>query len=228
MRYSEDELLPLSALQHLIYCERQAALIHIEQIWVDNVWTVEGSHLHDAIVTGHAETRREVRIARDLALRSLRIGITGRTDVVEFHGAAPMDAVGACIHDWPGRWIPFPVEYKRGRPKRHHADEVQLCAQAICLEEMLDAHVPEGALFYGQTRRRQPVLFDADLRAMTESAALRLHQLVNSRITPKAVYDPDRCDECSLFASCRPRAGERRVDRYMEDALRQTRSDEEI
>src|SRR5439155_25945464 len=99
MRYSEDELLPLSALQHLIYCERQAALIHIEQIWVDNVWTVEGSHLHDAIVTGHAETRREVRIARDLALRSLRIGITGRTDVVEFHGSAPMDAVGAGIHD---------------------------------------------------------------------------------------------------------------------------------
>ncbi len=226
MSYREDELLPLSGLQHLIYCERQAALIHVERVWMDNVWTVEGSHLHDGVLNGHAESRGDVRISRDLALHSLRLGVTGRADVVEFHRAAPGDSIGARVLDWPGRWVPFPVEYKRGRPKHHPADEVQLCAQAICLEEMLEVQVPEGALFYGQTRHRHPVFFSSNLRAMTEAAALRLRQIVDARITPRALYDPARCDECSLLASCRPRAGERRVDDYIDAALREPPSAE--
>jgi len=192
--YAEDDLLPISALQHLIFCERQCALIHIEGLWAENRLTVEGRHLHERADAGGGESRGALRVARSLPIRSLRLGLTGRADVVEFHaseGGAP-PAVR-------------PVEYKRGRPKPDRCDEVQLCAQALCLEEMLGVSIPAGALFYGTTRRRTDVAFDAVLRALTEETAARLHALVSSGRTPKAEREP-KCDSCSLLELCLPGA----------------------
>lgn len=225
MLYAEDELLPLSGLQHLVFCERQAALIHVEQVWLDNVWTVEGTHLHETVTSGRTETRGELRISRDLPLRSLRLGLSGRADVVEFHRVDEAASNGERVLGWPGRWRPYPVEYKRGRPKRNRADEVQLCAQALCLEEMLGMEVPEGALFYGQTRHRKGVAFEAQLREITEAAARRFREIFEARLTPPAVYEKGRCEECSLIEVCRPRAAERQVDRYLKAAIRDASSD---
>lgn len=192
--FGENDLLPISALQHLLFCERQCALIHIEGLWVENRLTVEGRHLHQKAHEGPSEARAGVRIARGLALRSFRLGLVGKADVVEFHEAPEAAAYG-----------PFPVEYKRGKPKRHKADQVQLCAQALCLEEMLGTDVPRGALFYGRTRRRQNVEFDDALRRLTVDAARRLHELIASGRTPRAAREP-KCDSCSLYNLCLPDA----------------------
>jgi CRISPR-associated exonuclease Cas4 len=199
--YAEDELLPLSALQHLLFCERQCALIHIEQAWDENRLTAEGRILHDRVHEGENESRRNVRIVRGLRLRSLRLGLVGVADVVEFH--RPTADLKSQISDlrWPGQ--PFPIEYKRGKPKPDVCDSVQLCAQALCLEEMTGVPVPQGALFYGLPRRRQDVLFDEPLRCRTETAAQRLHALFGAGLTPPAVY-AKRCDNCSLKTLCLP------------------------
>jgi CRISPR-associated exonuclease Cas4 len=210
--FTEDDLLPLSALQHLIFCERQCALIHVEQLWADNRLTVEGTHLHRRADSGVDESRCDVRTARGVPLRSLRLGLIGKADVVEFHRSRRGEAEA---------WLPFPVEYKRGKPKRDRSDEVQLCAQALCLEEMLGAEIAGGALFYGTTRRREDIEFGAGLRAETESAAARLHGLIAAGTTPSAVREP-KCDSCSLLHLCLPpaprRAG-RSVAAYLDDAL---------
>ncbi|MDR3723461.1 MAG: CRISPR-associated protein Cas4 [Terracidiphilus sp.] len=200
--YGEDDLLPLSGLQHLMFCERQWALIHLEQQWEENRLTAEGRLLHEAAHTAGTESRGPVRIARGLALRSLRLGLAGQADVVEFHG-----------HD------PFPVEYKRGKPKSNRCDEIQLCAQALCLEEMLAVSIPAGALFYGTTRRRTDVAFDAALRTLVEDLAGRMHTLYRLGKTPEAVYAP-RCEQCSLMELCLPRRT-RSASRYLRDRLRQ-------
>jgi CRISPR-associated exonuclease Cas4 len=211
---SEEELLPISALQHLLFCERQCALIHVEGVWAENRLTVEGRHLHEKAHDGPSELRAGVRIARGLCLRSFRIGLVGKAVVVEFR-AGPEGPTGSA----------FPVEYKRGRPKRHEADRVQLCAQALCLEEMLGSPVPTGALFYGRTRRRLDVTFDERLRRLTEETARRLHALVASGRTPSAVREP-KCDNCSLLHLCLPEAmGPRRsAERYLEQALEAART----
>lgn len=220
--YTEEDLLPLSALQHLLFCERQAALIHIERVWRDNPLTVEGSHLHERADGGEAESRGDVRIVRSLALRNLRLGLSGKTDVVEFHRvpASPPETApaGVALPDVPGLWQPFPIEYKRGKPKTHRADEVQLCAQALCLEEMLGATVPAGALFYAQTRRRTEVPFDAELRRLTEETAVRLHRLFASGVTPKAVREP-KCDHCSLLDVCLPESASHSARLYLKKFL---------
>jgi len=211
--FAEDALLPISALQHLLFCERQCALIHIEGLWAENRLTAEGRLMHRKAHEGPDEWKGDVRIARGLALRSLRLGLVGYADIVEFHPSA----VG-------GAWNrPRPVEYKRGRPKQHRADEVQLCAQALCLEEMLDTQVPDGALFYGQTKRRQQVTFDAELRQTTEEAAARLHALIANGRTPRARREP-KCDACSLIEVCMPAAsGDSRSARsYFDEALART------
>ncbi len=207
--FSEDALLPISALQHLLFCERQCALIHIEGLWAENRLTVEGRHLHDKAHDGPGEIRSGVRIARGLALRSFRLGLVGKADVVEFHADRALPT---------GR--PFPVEYKRGRPKQHQADKVQLCAQGLCLEEMLGTTIPAGALFYGRTRRRMDVPFDAPLRRLTEDAASRLHALISSGRTPAAVREP-KCESCSLLHLCLPEAmaPQRSAARYFARAL---------
>lgn len=189
----EDALIQLSALQHHLFCPRQCALIHIEQLWAEDVATAEGRMLHEKADAGGAERRPGIRIMRGIALRSARLGVAGKADVVEMHGGDK---------ETPGR--PFPVEYKRGKPKAHRADEVQLCAQAICLEEMFGVAVPEGALFYGKTRRRQPVLFDDALRALTEETAAACRAMIAAARTPAPRLMP-ACDHCSLEPLCQPR-----------------------
>lgn len=202
--YTEDDLLPLSALQHLLFCERQCALIHIEQVWTENLFTAEGRIMHERVDSGEHLSRNGVRVETALALRSLRLGLSGKADVVEFHW------------DDQGGWRPYPVEYKRGKPKSANWDQVQLCAQALCLEEMLHARVREGALFYGKPRRRQVVCFDDTLRGETEEAAARLHQLVRSGVTPPAHYEK-KCNRCSLVQLCLPKvaAKGKSVGRYL-------------
>ncbi len=213
MNYTEDDLFPLSALQHLVFCERQCALIHIEQAWDENRFTAEGRVMHERVHEAGEESRGEVKTARDLSLRSLRLGLVGKADVVEFHREAG------------GIWRPFPVEHKRGKPKPDESDMVQLCAQALCLEEMLGVRVDSGAIFYGRTRRRLEVDFDGSLRGQTEKTAARLHELIESGLTPK----PDctkKCRNCSLVDLCLPQAIRKRVsvaaylDRMLEEGDR--------
>ena len=207
--FSEPDLIPLSALQHLVFCERQCALIHLEGVWTENRLTVEGRHVHDRVDDGRPSTRDGVRTARSLPIRSLRLGLVGKADTVEFHPH------------------PFPVEYKRGRPKSDLCDKVQLCAQALCLEEMLalpPGAIPAGALFYARTRRRLDVPFDADLRAATERAAARAHELLRAGVTPRVPRQP-KCDNCSLIEHCFPDATSvpRKASRYVRAALQSAR-----
>ena len=182
-------MLPLSALQHLLFCERQCALIHLEQAWAENRFTVEGSVLHERAHDGPDETRPGVRITRGLPIRSERLQLSGEADVVEFHRDGTI----------------VPVEYKRGKPKPDDSDRVQLCAQAMCLEEMFHTSIPEGSLFYGTRQRRTAVAFDETLRATTETTARRLHELITSLLTPPAEYSK-RCESCSLERLCLPKA----------------------
>lgn len=208
--FTEDDLLPISALQHVVYCDRQAALIHVERLWSENVHTVEGHHAHAQAHEAGGESRGNIRIVRALSLRSLAIGLTGVADVVEFH----RHDSGIVLPGRSGRWSIFPIEYKKGRPKRHRADEVQLCAQAMCLEEMFGTTVSDGALFYGKTRRRKVVSFDEPLRSSTLSAAARFREIVEQRLTPAARWGP-KCRQCSLIDDCRPRAAEKSARRYL-------------
>jgi CRISPR-associated exonuclease Cas4 len=214
--YTEDDLLPISALQHVVFCERQAALIHVERLWSENAHTVEGHHAHEQAHESGGESRGDIRIVRALSLRSLTVGLAGVSDIVEFH----REATGAILPGRPGRWRPFPIEYKKGKPKRYGADEVQLCAQAMCLEEMFHTTVPEGALFYGKTRRRKQVAFDAALRTSTLAAAARFREIVEQRLTPAARWAP-KCRQCSLIDDCRPRAAEKSARRYLASMIRQ-------
>lgn len=202
---AEDDLVPISALQHMLYCPRQCALIHNEQQWAENRFTAEGRVLHDRTDSGGRERRGGLTIERGVRLHSLRLGVVGVADVVE-------------IRD-DGR--PYPVEYKRGRPKAHRADEVQLCVQALCLEEMLNVAVPEGALFYGQNRRRQTVAFDRELRELSERVARDTRRLLASGDTPPPEYAPRKCDRCSLKDQCQPQRERSRdvVDRWLLRAI---------
>lgn len=203
--YSEDDLVPLSALQHCVYCRRQCALIHIEQVWTENLFTAEGRIMHNKVDTADRESRGNVRIEYGVPMRSLRLGLIGKADVVEFHKMAD------------GAWAPFPVEYKRGKPKMDDCDKVQLCAQAICLEEMLNVEIPKGALFYGRTRRREEVVFDDRLRLETEDAAKTVHELIESGITPRAEYSK-KCKKCSLCDICMPKVN-RKASNYLIKAV---------
>lgn len=189
-REEEADAVPLSALQHHLFCARQCALIHVERQWAENRHTAEGRILHERPDGGARTTRNGVRTVRSLVLRCDRLGLAGIADVVEFH--------------MPGN-RPFPVEYKRGRPKAHRADEVQLCAQALCLEEMFGVPVPAGALFYGETRRRTDVTFDAPLRDLTEATAHAVRAMIAEGRTPPADYAPRKCDTCSVAEICQPR-----------------------
>jgi CRISPR-associated exonuclease Cas4 len=192
MTYAEDDLIMVSALQHYAFCPRQCALIHIEQIWDENLKTAEGRIMHEKVHEESRESRGDVRIEHGIPLRSLRLGLVGKADVVEFRRLEKK------------AWQPFPVEYKRGKPKPDHCDLIQLCAQAICLEEMLSLPVPGGAIFYGRTRRRLDVSFDDPLRKETETAAKSAHELISSGITPPPVYEK-RCESCSLIGECLPK-----------------------
>lgn len=220
-----DDLLPLSALQHMIFCDRQAALIHLERIWIENSRTLEGSDLHRVVDEAAGERRGNVLIRRGLTLRSELLRLSGRADVVEFH-RLPADSESGCVLDGQsGCWRPYPVEYKRGRPKQHRADEVQLCAQAMCLEEAFGAVVQQGALFYAQTRRREVVALDGPLRELTERTAKSLHDMVEAGRTPVRVREK-KCDLCSLLPACvPPRRSRPSVEAYMKRSLIVTQSE---
>lgn len=188
----QDDALPLSGLQHLAFCPRQWALIHLEQAWAENRLTAEGRLLHERADLPGQTSRQGVRTVRGLPLRSLRLRLSGRADVVEF------------------RPEPFPVEYKRGKRKPTDCDLVQLCAQALCLEEMLGVPVPAGAIFYGEPRRRTDVDFTPALRTRTELLAATMHRLFAAHETPPA-QPAKHCDRCSLIDICLPN-GTDRVD----------------
>ncbi|MCL6591671.1 MAG: CRISPR-associated protein Cas4 [Firmicutes bacterium] len=203
--YSDDDLLLLSGIQHFAFCERQWALIHIEQLWQENLLTFKGRDLHErADDPFYTESRSGVIISRAVPLLSRKLGLYGTADVVEFQQAAPGQSEGVTLPGRAGRWLPFPVEYKSGQPKPDDRDMVQLCAQAICLEEMLRISIAEGALFYGKTRRRQPVIFDRQLRERVADLARRMHELFQKGVTPAQQYRTV-CDSCSLEEICLPK-----------------------
>ncbi len=238
--YSEDDLLPISALQHLLFCERQTALIHIERQWADNRFTAEGNVLHQKADAAKSETRDGIRITRGLQVHSFEIGLYGVCDVVQFQppelGSNSKSSLAKRIErelerarhpctdesgaraDVAGRinsnpehasplpftnWVITPVEYKRGKPKANDCDRVQLCAQALCLEEMLQVQIPRGDLFYGKEQRRTDVPFDERLRQTTRQTGCRLHELIRSQTTPTA-FREKKCDTCSLLSLCMP------------------------
>ena len=211
----ESPIVMLSALQHYLFCPRPCALIHVEGAWSENYLTAAGRVLHKRVDHKGAETRKEVHLATALRLVSTRLGLTGVADMVEFHKACvPEDESGNIVAVMlPGRtgyWRPFPVEYKRGKPKAHQADEVQLCAQAICLEEMMQVRIAFGALFYGETRHRVEVAFDGCLRGLTEDVVARTRELLVSGQTPSPNFTK-ACKSCSFVEICQPECFDSRL-----------------
>jgi CRISPR-associated exonuclease Cas4 len=198
--YTSDELLPLSGIQHFVFCRRQWALIHIEQQWKENALTAEGRIMHkradDPFFT---ETRNGVITARSVPIASYRLGLSGVCDVVEF--TASPDGVKLPGRD--GLYLAAPVEYKRGREKRDPCDEAQLCAQAICLEEMLSVTIPQGWLYYGETRHRVPVELTAELRQLVREMSEEMHAYFSRGYTPR-VKTSKACRSCSLADVCLP------------------------
>lgn len=193
-----DEPIPISAVQHAVYCLRQAALIHVERLWEENRLTAEGRVLHEQADIAGQRSLRGVRRVTALPLASARLGVAGIADLVEF------------LPDENGE-TPFPIEFKRGNPKQHRADEAQLCAQALCLEEMTGRPVPNGALFYAETKRRTVVAIDDDLRRLTEATIAELAEVFRTGATPPPTPHKSRCRACSLLELCRPAAAGRSV-----------------
>jgi CRISPR-associated exonuclease Cas4 len=210
--YSEDDLIPLSSLQHYAFCRRQCALIHIEQIWQENVYTLEGRLLHEKVHSGTTEKRRQKHTTFGMPVRSLALGVSGKTDTVE------QDENGAILI----------VEMKRGRSKTKGMDEIQLCAQAICLEEMLSVSIPKGWLFYGKSRRRMDVVFTPELRKRTSELAHEVHRFLDAGRTPAPEPD-EKCPRCSLYGVCLPDPMAKRKDvrKYIARALASIMTEDE-
>jgi len=217
--YIEEDLLPLSGLQHLTFCERRWALIHLERQWEENLFTAEGELLHEKAHSADIESRPEVLVRRTLALHSFRLGLSGQADVVEFLPCAPEQS-GIAMPRRLGLWRPYPIEYKRSRDKGgNSAYQIQLCAQALCLEEMLDTPIEHGAIFDGRTRRRVEVSFSAASRSQVEQLAARMHSICQSRKTPPPVYER-KCESCSMKPVCLPAvAGRVSASRYLRRAV---------
>jgi CRISPR-associated exonuclease Cas4 len=205
--YNDDDYIMLSALQHYAFCPRQCALIHLEDAWSENLFTAEGRAMHERAHQEKYESRKGVKIERGMPLESKRYGLKGKADVVEFHA------------DQKGVFVAFPVEYKRGKEKTDNRDKVQLCAQALCLEEMTGKTVEDGALFYGKTRSRLEVFFNQTLRRETTDLIDKLREMLRSGITPKAEYSK-KCDTCSLYDQCLPKSllQNKTVKEYLNEA----------
>ena len=203
MEYTEEEYLMISGIQHFKFCRRQWALIHIEQQWEENVHTVVGELMHkkahDPYLT---EKRRDTIIARALPVASREMGVTGECDVVEFHRRED----GIRLHGHRGNFSVYPIEYKKGKPKITEEDKLQLAAQAMCLEEMLSAKIQEGAIFYGEIRRRDKIVFNDTLRDTVRKDFEEMHGLFERRYTPKVKWSKS-CGACSLKDICMPRLG---------------------
>lgn len=190
----------LSGLAHFAFCRRQWALIHVEQLWCENVLTLDGHYMHERVHDANfTESRGNVLLSRAMPVRSQTLRITGECDMVELH----RDPAGIPIHGRDGLWRIYPVEYKRGKPDGRGAAELQLCAQAMCLEEMLVTDIPEGAVYYGETRRRQKVALTADLRQQVCRLLEEMHSIFSRGYTPKAKITK-ACRSCSLVELCQP------------------------
>lgn len=199
--YSEEDYIMVSALSHYIFCPRRCALIHVYGYWAENIFTARGRVLHERVDSGRDETRGEAHVVRSLNIYSSTYGLSGKADIVEFR-------------DERGVVIPYPVEYKSGKPKRDICDAVQLCAQAICLEEMLGVSIPEASLYYGKTRHRLRVDLTEELRKSTIQAIEAVHKMVKRRIVPEACY-AKKCRMCSLYDSCMPKLGVKKMSQYV-------------
>jgi CRISPR-associated exonuclease Cas4 len=219
-KYDCDNLLSLSGIQHFAYCPRQWALIHIEKQWVENLLTFEGKQLHERVNNPNLfESRGNILTARSVPLCSYTLGFYGISDLVEF---LSVKEKGVVLKGYKGEWQPIPIEYKRGKPKRDNIDKVQLCAQAICLEEMLNANIRYGYLFYGQTRHRIKILFNIELRNEVKRLSWEMHRLFDKQITPKALKNGKSCKFCSFYDICIPKLTKKRlsVKSYIEEYLK--------
>ena len=214
---NEDEFLPISALQHMSYCPRQFALIHIERIWRENYTTAQGRVLHDNAHNPFlVEKRGNIITSRAVPLISYTLGVIGEADVVEFHA----DPNGVEIATRSGKWSPVPVEYKKGKPKVEPHDRIQLCAQAICLEEMLNVNISLGYLFYWEVRSREKIELDSALREKTHSAATEMYRIYAGKILPEAKKTKKQCKNCSLYDDCLPSLGNaKKIDQYIDQVF---------
>jgi len=191
----------LSGIQHFAFCKRQWALIHIEQQWQENLRTIEGEILHERTHDSNVKEKRgDIIVSRGMAIFSRTLGITGTCDVVELHKSPD----GVSIYGRDGTYLPVPVEYKRGKPKEDESDVLQLCAQAMCLEEMLLCVIPKAFLFYGETKRRLKIILDDELRERVRTIFKEMHELYDRRYTPKVKISKS-CKACSLTELCMPR-----------------------
>lgn len=203
MEYTEDDYLMISGIQHFKFCRRQWALIHIEQQWEENVHTVVGELMHKKVHDPYLkEKRKDTIIVRALPISSRQMGVSGECDVVEFHKCED----GIKLHGHRGLFSVYPIEYKKGKPKLTEEDKLQLTAQALCLEEMFSTRIPEGAIFYGETRRRELVEITEELKEEVRSMFLEMHQYYERKYTPKVKYSKS-CNACSLKDICLPKLG---------------------
>ena len=217
--YNQDEFLLISGIQHFVFCRRQWALIHIEQQWADNFRTVDGSVMHEnAHNNRFNEKRKDIVITRGMAVSSASLGLSGECDIVEFR----KNDHGIEVFGKDGKYTVVPVEYKRGEPKEDESDIMQLCAQAMCLEEMLCCEINEGFIFYGDNKRRYKVILDEELRERTRAVILEMHSLYSRKYTPK-VKRTKSCNACSMKDICLPvlmknKSASEYVKKYIESA----------
>ena len=216
--FNEENSIQISGLQHLTFCKRQWGLIHIDQEWVENQFTAEGRNLHERVDEGYQEFRKGLRQYSGLYVKNLKLGIYGRTDLVE---AIQTDGPTRSIDmlGLSGKWQLYPVEFKRGKPKNHEADYIQLCAQAMCLEEMTNTEVPIGAVFYCQIHKRVEVNFDSAIREKTVALIRLSHELLEKGIVPAPEY-AQHCRSCSLYEICMPKKlDKKRLSDYKQELL---------
>ena len=198
--YNEEDYVQLSGIQHFAYCPRQWAIAYLEMQWSENLRTFEGRLMHERVHdASNSEKRGDILIVRGMQIFSRMLGISGECDVVEFHSSD----IGVSLHGREGYYKVIPIEYKRGKPKEHDADLLQLCAQAICLEEMLLCEISQGYLFYGETKRRTEVAFDTELRLKVIKMFTQMHEYTEKGYTPK-VKPRKGCTSCSVNEICVP------------------------
>ena len=211
--FTEDDFILISALQHYVYCPRQCALIHVEDVWNENLFTVRGEILHEKVDSDTYETRGAIKTIRGLRVHSFKYGITGRCDVVEFRKSGKE---GDSRFRGNDSEEVIPVEFKSGKPKEDISDKVQLCAQVFCLEEMLNTKISKAAFFYGKIRRRNVIDINDELRVQTENIIVSVREIVSNKIIPHAVYEK-KCRNCSLQSICQPKAmNKRKLRNYIE------------
>lgn len=206
--YTEDELLMLSGVQHFKFCTRQWFLIHVEQVWSENEFTTLGSLLHKKVDKPELNERRgNTIILRSVPLVSYNLGVYGLSDAVELRPASDTRSLAFTHPKYPGLWEATPIEYKRGRPKKHNADKLQLCAQAICLEELYGIDIPQGYLYYGESRHREEVVLSPELRKELFDICEDMHEAFRRKTYIPAVYSK-KCNSCSLVEVCLPRVNQ--------------------